>query len=547
MSSGPNVIVSAEIMQRLAPLAQQMGIAADLPGLTRIAPTIDLGMPIRMLALELGQLLSRQLIFLHGGSVVTVDGETGEKEPMKVTTFCGDVEEFCAIRVSGKSQRTRESLSREDAAMILDQKIFKASLRELRAVHLMRLPVQRENGKIEFLEPGYDEESKIYTVERLSYEMDWDLEKAIDFLKTEWKDFPWGWPTEEHEDADLIENRNFAVHLFACLSSYCRGLFEPGVPRPMVTYIGNQVGTGKSLLAVMSQVPVFGQVAASTAPKDDERMEKVLETVARTLQPYLILDDVKYGLNSTPLNKFLTATAHNGRCMGNNNEMFMVPNVTQVLATGNGITITDDLTRRSLICELFAAGELKDRNFSHNLNPRYLARDEVRQQYLAAFCAIVKNYIAWLDIEEGTVLRDALQNVSFRPLPSFEEVSELIGAIVIAAGFANPLQPPDIAPNEETDELRELLVVIASGQDANRVYDRKEMVTLARENSLLESLVGSKDDAELDAKTAKRWGRQLQRWRGRELIDQRGRRFRFGHRRQKAGATYPLEFLSKTA
>jgi hypothetical protein len=41
----------------------------------------------------------------------------------------------------------------------------------------------------------------------------------------------------------------------------------------------------------------------------------------------------------------------------------------------------------------------------------------------------------------------------------------------------------------------------------------------------------------------KRWGRQLQRWRGRELTDAKGRRFQFSRRRMTKGATYPLTFI----
>ena len=60
---------------------------------------------------------------------------------------------------------------------------------------------------------------------------------------------------------------------------------------------------------------------------------------------------------------------------------------------------------------------------------------------------------------------------------------------------------------------------------------------------MLEEIVGTKGGKELDSKANIKFGRRLQAWRGRELVDENGRRFRFGHKKQKTGATYPLESL----
>jgi len=69
------------------------------------------------------------------------------------------------------------------------------------------------------------------------------------------------------------------------------------------------------------------------------------------------------------------------------------------------------------------------------------------------------------------------------------------------------------------------------------------MVEAARTLGVLESLVGLPGDKDLDQTQMKRWGRQLQRWRGRELTDTKGRRFKFSKRRMTKGATYPLTFI----
>jgi hypothetical protein len=541
MDQGQQVTVPIALLQRLAPLAEQMGIEADLPGITRIAPTIDVGMPIRTLALELGQLLSRQLLFVRGEDVVTVDAETGDVRRMSPMRFCGWIEEFCAIRSSGRSQRTRDSLTREDAAQILEQDIFRGCLRPLEAVHTMRLPVLRADGSTVLLEPGYDAESKIYTVELLKYEQDWTIDQAHEWLELHGQAYPWAWPEGADEaNQHLKENRSWAVQVFAMLGVFCKAMFKPRSLRPMITYIGNQPGTGKSTLVAMDLMPVFGHASTTDTPKTDENMAKTLETVARTRQAYLFLDDVRYGLDSAPLNRFITSSSHSGRCMGGNSEMFLVDNVTQVFATGNALKTTSDLMRRSLIVELFLAAEVQGRKFDLVITPQYLAREEIRSKFLSALWALVRNYDD--QVKEMGEMAEALR-FHPQPLASFEDFSGLIGQMVIAGGLTDPLKAPEIAPNENEDDMRALLIRVATEAEGPATFDRKALVEFAREFGLLESLVGTKEDGELDSKSTKRWGRQLQAWRGRELVDGKGRRFRFAHKRQKTGATYPLTFL----
>ncbi len=527
------VPIPYDVAQKLAPMLATLGVVSD-PDFPRIAPVIDPSMPIRQLALELGQMLSRQNLFLRGDAIVTVDVETGKTEAMSAKRFTGWVEEFVAVRSNGRSQRLRDSLTREDADQVLSQDIFRCCLRPLNGVHKMRMPVFRADGAIEFLKPGYDAPSGIYTIETIKYPMDWTIEAAMEYLNSHAEDYPWAWVGEP---GDLATNRSWSVQLFAMLGTYCRALFPPGTTRPLVTYIGNQPGTGKSMLVAMGLMPVFGAATTTGCPKNDEDMAKVLETTARTRQPYLFLDDVRFGLDSTPLNRFLTDESHGGRVMGGNSAVFDEPAITQVFATGNGLKVTQDLMRRGLIVELFLPGEVRGRKFRRRITMQYLKLEETRQSFLAALNAIVRLYIE--EVKERPIEEHRHES----PLESFEEFSGVIGQMVRFLGMADPLQAPEIAANEDDDEMRELLVIAATGEPCDYTFDRKALVLIARANGLLESLVGSKDDAEMDSKATKRWGRQLQTWRGRELVDQKGRRFQFGSKRQKRGATYPLKFI----
>jgi hypothetical protein len=201
--------------------------------------------------------------------------------------------------------------------------------------------------------------------------------------------------------------------------------------------------------------------------------------------------------------------------------------------------------RRSLVSELFFSGEIAERQYPRVISASYLATPAVRKGFLAALCAIVRHYQQRL--EES---KQAGYPVVLPPaMASFEEWSGFVSAVLQSAGYADPLIAPDLsaAGAVDDDEMKELLVKIATSEEQDETFDRRELVEAARQLGLLESLVGLKGDEDLDSSAMKKFGRQLQMHRGREYRDERGRLFRFSHRRQKRGATYPLTFVPQGA
>ena len=535
MSESPVTQIPLHILQQLGPAAAELGI--DLPGMARFAPTIDVSLPIRQLALEIGRLVSSRNIFLKtGGAVVTVDSTTGKIEMMTPSRFVGWVEEFCVFKSNGRSSRMRDSLSRDDAGTILDQDIFKSCLRPLTAVHLIRLPVARATGRPEFLEPGYDVESEIFTVDTLPYEMNWEVERCRQLLMEWCSEFAWN--GLEEQGNDLAKNRSFSVHLHAMMGTFCRAMFPLGTLRPMVAYFANKPGSGKTRMAEMGLTPIFGLIAATGVPKDEEKMDVKLETIARALRPFVLFDDVGGMLKSAGLNRFITESKHSGRCYGSNSEFFEVPNVTQVFVTANELPTSEDLVRRALIAEFFLAEEVRGRKFKRTITPALLAKAETRQQFLSALCGIFKHWLK--DWEEN-----GSPYLHPQPLETFEDFTSVIGGMVVCSGFADPLAKPemDVGGAGQEDEIKKLLIEAATVQDEDCVLDRAELVELARSKELMEDLVGLAGAGPLDETMNKRFGKRMQRWRGQRLRDNRGRMFQFGHKRKKTGVSYPLVFI----
>lgn len=546
--------VPLSVLQRLLPAAEQLGI--DLPGMARFAPKINVGLDIRALALELGRLLSKQDIFIKpAGLIVTVDKSTGDEQPMTPRRFPDWAEQFCAFQAPGGSRRSRNSLPVEDAAQILETDTFRNCLRPLAGVHQVRLPVCREwlskeerqmPGKVEFLEDGYDAASQIFTTDLLPYPMDWTIEQAREFFLDIYGEMPWVRKDGVADEVSLIENRSWAVQVTAVVGTYCHALFPMGTLRPMIAIVANKAGTGKTRLAEGALMHVHGFVAATGAPKDEEKMDVKLETIAQSMQPWVIFDDIGGSLRSNSLNRFITETMHGGRRFHSNSEFFKVPNVTQVFATMNELPagMSEDLDRRALIVELFLAEEVRGRKFRRVMTPRWLASKETRTKFLAACCAFVKNWVA----------SEAYGAMPLHPEPleTFEEWTSVMGGIVTAADVADPLAQPDriVGGSGQTDEFRQLLIKAASAQEDDIrmcTLTRGQLVGIARLNGLLEELVGIEGEGDLDETANKRFGKRMQRWRGQQLTDEKGRVFVFSHKRKKSGATYPLAFVKATA
>lgn len=533
---------AAGLRERLAPVAESMGIrlpsGADGGDDSRIAPQVNLNWPVgRRLARELGQLICRCGIFAMGDRIVTVDELTGKVKTMTSRRFGSWVEQWVdTVKLDRFGEERSTTMGDQLAKQVLEADQFINALWKLKGVHPVSMPVFRDGGKrVELLKPGYDEESGIYTARGPKFRQDMSVEDAKLVFFNLLKGYPFADIAKDR--SNFYENRSVAVQVALMLGTFCRGLFEPGVLRPMGIMIGNQPGTGKGMLAQMVLAPVFGMPHLGRKPRNDDEFEKQLDTCALAFAPYLVLDDIGGGLFSNALNAFITNPVHSGRKMGGQ-ESFEAENVTQVVATGNQIKTTRDLERRSLIVELHLAGEVEGRSFDRVITPQYLARPEVRAELLAAMWAIVRTWN-----EAGC---NRVTNVK----PSFEGWTSVIGAIVRCGYFGDPLVKPDLGlgGDEEGQAWRDFLgrlagecimpgetecqFTVAGMLEKARAWEEEEHSGFS-----MDDLVGSARDQN------KAFGRRITKWKGREIKDTQGRLVEFGKLRQGKARLYPCTIL----
>ena len=564
--SPKDVTVPLRLLEALRPAIEEMG--ETVPALNRIVPRVNLDLPVREIGMQLGALLKSCGLYQKGPDRLLVAQMEGFGwKPMTAHRFCGWVEKFvtCVKQVKGRGNNfydVETSMGKDLAAKILETDCFLEQLPVIERTVSVRLPVMRRDGSVELLEAGYDKELKIWCDNEVVFDLDWSNQKACDEIEALCREFPWA-DNKDGWGRHSWQNRNFLVHMAGMIGNFCTLMFDPGTIRPAVLMVANDQGSGKSLTVAMQLAGPFGIAASTDLPMasgklDQNKFTALLETVARSMLPFLYLDDIPGAVFSNALNRFITAPAHTARKYGDNSEMFRVPAVTQVFLTGNNVEITRDIQQRALIGELFLKVDAESKKHNFEMTAQWLGRPEQRARLLASCWAFVRG---WIEQEKPNA-----SGIKHRA----PEWSNLVGGVLDAAlglgaseiAFAVPDLP--FAGDRNTDEMRKLLMALADEVEAHfndwhsaqaelededrRPWPGKSITTTdvvrkARELSLLLEIVGADEDKPPKAAELRKLGRRLEKWRGKEdLVTSKGRKFRFGHRRQEKGTVYPIEW-----
>jgi hypothetical protein len=455
--------VRAAVAQREIGSSTAPASTAVISAINDPRPKIELPGDNRLLsdfARDLGKAIRYADIFQRDGMVFVVNDRGDGLTPMTAATLRSWLEQHlvCYKRRFATSEtiQFRRTMTAADASGVLNSPQFISQLREICRFNPVPMPVRRLDGRIEMLKPGYDEPSKSFTASNaLAVDEDMALGVArgvIDDMLAEFK--------------FVDEQRSKSVAIAAMLTVFALGILPSKSLRPCFVFLANAEGAGKSLLVKIATVPVLGYFPASTLPKDEDEMRKVLLSAIIEAKPVLCFDNFKGRLQSESLEGFLTSQDWSGRILGGQ-ATFRGDNNVIVFVTGNSCTVSPDMRRRSLFCELFLEVErAEDRQFKNLLEVSVLLGRRI--DIMSALWALIRE---WHNAEEPKPSRSN---------SSFPEWSNTFAATVEHAGYGCPLETPKNEASADTDgdDMRELVKSIA-GDLPSKTVTFEELIKLA--------------------------------------------------------------------
>lgn len=207
---------------------------------------------------------------------------------------------------------------------------------------------------------------------------------------------------------------------------------------PMHVTTAPQMGSGKSYLFDIAAAIALGQLCpVIAAGKSEDEMEKRLGAALMGGQPIISIDNVNGELGGEMLCQAVERPVIKPRILGKS-DMGEVQNRATFFATGNNITLLDDMTRRVIICAL-DAGEEKPELRRFRTKPAQVVLDD-RGPYIAACLNVVRAYHL------------AGKPNRLPPLASFEDWSDMVRSALVWLGEDDPIITMERA--RENDPMR---------------------------------------------------------------------------------------------
>ena len=467
-------------------------------------------------ASALGDVLRVQPVYVRGGVVMWLNFDGKALEVVQPKSFASWVERFVTMwKWEGKS-KSPFSLTNEDAGRLLASREFMSKLKVIERINPVRLPVLRAASTIELLPIGYDEESKTLTQGGCDYPLDTNFQDAWDLIAGLVQEFPFAREPADDSGEILSSDRNMAVAISAMVGTFAKGLLPQDSLSPAFLYVANTEGAGKTLLASLALVPVYGQIAVMAPPKDEEKLKQELLALVMSGAAYVVFDNWRGQVASSSLEGFITSTHYKGRIM-RENVTFEGRKEVDVFITGNNCTMNGDMRRRSLMCDLFVEeARSEDRKIAKRMDiPSIQAK---RGAILGALWSLVKHWDA-----DGR--KDCTKEHG-----SFAAWARVIGGIVERCGFGCPIGESRSTRSGDLylQQMTQLCEAVMSlnGEDITeqpgvapgvrtplrKGLSFKEVVEVAIEHGLFEDKLELDKDGELDRKCKTAFAGTLKRY-----------------------------------
>lgn len=287
---------------------------------------------------------------------------------------------------------------------------------------------------------------------------------AVAVLLKPLAEFPWKAAREGKPNHDR------AVAIGAILTILGRHLFPHA---PIFAFTATTRGTGKSLLVENASIIGTGRAAAMMQLVDEIEMDKSLHAVFLESAPVICLDNIDRQLKSASLCTALTEPIYHRRLLGFSATGAPSTTGTTFLATGNGLDIAGDLTRRAVICSLDAEQEQPEgRSFAIGDLREYVRVH--RHELVAAGLTILRHYL----------LAGCPQPTPpLKPFGGFEGWSKIIRGALWWMGEADPCASRErlVDDDHEREEIGRLLELLEYGF-AGQLFPASRVKEFARVN-----------------------------------------------------------------
>ena len=269
-------------------------------------------------------------------------------------------------------------------------------------------PVFLPGGSM-LLKEGYDSNSGIYLQLAGLEGLQWGLSlEEAQYLTLD----------ELMGDFPFANDASRAHTLAAILLPFVRPMING--PTPLHLLDAPARGTGKGLLADLIGIVTNGvPPSVMSPPENEDELEKRITATLLGGSTLILLDNVK-SLHSAPLCAVLTTTRWQGRLLGKS-QMVHAPNNATWLATGNNVSLSDEMNRRVVLIRMDARLEAPEERseFKHQL-PNWAF--EHRPDLVSACMSIVKRWV------------DAGMPRGQAALGRFEDWAAVLGGICQFAG-----------------------------------------------------------------------------------------------------------------
>ena len=304
-------------------------------------------------------------------------------------------------------------------------------------------PTLRPDGTM-LHEPGFDPATRLYHVVDQGLTPGYvpdqptpeQAREALDLLSELIDEFPFVGPVDR------------SVALSGLMTPVLRGAIPVA---PLHAIKASTAGTGKSYLVDSAAMLAMGRSCpVISVSVDAKETESRINGLLLGGFPIVSLDNVNGELGSDVLCQAVTQPTVQVRRLGAS-DIFEIESRATWFATGNGLRVRGDMTRRTVICNLDAGVERPEmRQFEHR-PVEDIAAD--RGKYIAAVLTIARAYVA------------AGKPGRLPPPASFEEWSDLVRSPLVWLGMADPWTSTEAA-REDDPELSALRDILGGWADA---------------------------------------------------------------------------------